>query len=108
MNRLLGKAAFSLVIVLAFMAILIFGCAGTVDYWQGWVFLTIYCAFSIFIVIYLWMYDKALLERRMTGGPWAEGELAQKVIMFFACLCFIGLMVVPALDHRWKWSDVPL
>jgi protein-S-isoprenylcysteine O-methyltransferase Ste14 len=51
--------------------------------------------------------DPQLLERRMRGGPSAEKEPAQKIIMFFASLGFIGLIVVPALDHRFGWSHMP-
>ena len=43
----------------------------------------------------------------MSGGPTAEKEPAQKVIMLFASLGFVGLLVVPALDHRFAWSHMP-
>jgi protein-S-isoprenylcysteine O-methyltransferase Ste14 len=44
----------------------------------------------------------------MGGGPTAEGRKAQKVIMLFASAGFISLLVVPALDFRFGWSQVPL
>src|SRR5262249_1769536 len=37
-----------------------------------------------------------------------EKRTTQKIIMFYASLGFIGLLVVPALDHRFGWSAVPL
>jgi protein-S-isoprenylcysteine O-methyltransferase Ste14 len=40
----------------------------------------------------------------MSGGPTAEKEPTQKIIMLFASLGFIGLMIFPALDHRFAWS----
>jgi protein-S-isoprenylcysteine O-methyltransferase Ste14 len=52
--------------------------------------------------------DPELLGRRMRGGPAAEKEVAQKIIMVFASLGFIGLLVVPALDRRFAWSHIPL
>jgi protein-S-isoprenylcysteine O-methyltransferase Ste14 len=52
--------------------------------------------------------DPALLERRMRGGPAAEKRKAEKVIMFFGTLAFVALIAVPALDHRFGWSEVPL
>jgi protein-S-isoprenylcysteine O-methyltransferase Ste14 len=58
--------------------------------------------------LYLIKKDPALLERRMSGGPTAEKVPAQKVIMLFASIGFIGLLIVPALDHRFGWSIVPL
>jgi protein-S-isoprenylcysteine O-methyltransferase Ste14 len=44
----------------------------------------------------------------MRGGPTAEKEPRQRVIMLFASLGFIALLVVPALDRRFGWSAVPL
>ena len=50
----------------------------------------------------------ALLRRRLSGGPTAEKNKTQKIIMVFATIGFIALLVVPALDHRFQWSNVPL
>jgi protein-S-isoprenylcysteine O-methyltransferase Ste14 len=43
----------------------------------------------------------------MSGGPFAEKEPVQKIIMVLTSLGFIGLLVVPALDHRFAWSRIP-
>jgi protein-S-isoprenylcysteine O-methyltransferase Ste14 len=43
----------------------------------------------------------------MRGGPFAESEPVQKVIMSFASLGFIAGLVVPGLDRRFGWSDMP-
>jgi protein-S-isoprenylcysteine O-methyltransferase Ste14 len=51
--------------------------------------------------------DPKLMERRMRGGPFAEKEMTQKIIMLFVSLGFIGLFVFPALDHRFAWSHMP-
>jgi protein-S-isoprenylcysteine O-methyltransferase Ste14 len=42
----------------------------------------------------------------MSGGPAAEKEKTQKIIMAFASLGFIGLLVLPALDHCLAWSHM--
>lgn len=101
-RNLLLRAAFSLLVVLGLMAASIFASAGTLDYWQAWLFLATYASCSIFSIAHLWKRDRALLERRMRGGPTAEGEPAQKVIMVLASACFIALLVLPPLDHRWN------
>jgi protein-S-isoprenylcysteine O-methyltransferase Ste14 len=44
----------------------------------------------------------------MSGGPTAEREPVQKIIMLFASVGFVGLLAVSALDHRFTWSRVPL
>ena len=82
--------------------------AGTVYYWQAWVFLTIYIGASIPLTLYLMRHDPALLERRMKGGPTAEKQPVQRLIMWCVSIGFIALLVVPALDFRFGWSAVSL
>ena len=53
-------------------------------------------------------HDPALLRRRLRGGPTAEKETVQKIIVLVISIDFVGLLVVPALDHRFGWSSVPL
>jgi protein-S-isoprenylcysteine O-methyltransferase Ste14 len=104
MNILNVKAFGGLLLLLLVMAALLFVPAWTLDYWQAWTFLAVYFASSLAITIYLMKEDPKLLERRMSGGPTAEKEPTQKIIMVFASLGFIGLIVFPALDHRFAWS----
>ena len=72
------------------MAALAFGCAGTLDYRQAWVFLGVFTALSLAITVYLMKNDPGLLERRVRGGPGAEKEAGQKIAMSFASLGFIA------------------
>jgi protein-S-isoprenylcysteine O-methyltransferase Ste14 len=107
MNTLHKKAFGGLLILALVMAALLFISAGTLDYWQAWTFLAVYFASSLAITLYLMKKDPMLLERRMKGGPIAEKEPIQKIIMSFTSLGFIGLIVFPALDHRFAWSHMP-
>jgi protein-S-isoprenylcysteine O-methyltransferase Ste14 len=88
------------------MAALIFIPAGTLDFWPAWLFLAVYFTSSLAITLYLMAKDPALLQRRMRGGPTAEKQTTQKIIMSLTSVGFIGLLVVPALDHRFGWSYV--
>jgi protein-S-isoprenylcysteine O-methyltransferase Ste14 len=106
-----GRSArpwFALAILGVVMGLLLFVLAGTVGYWQGWVYLSIFIVASALITLDLMKRDPALLERRMRGGPMAEKRPAQKLIMLCASIAFIALLVVPALDHRFGWSAMPL
>jgi len=89
------------------MAALLFGGAGSLDYWQAWLFLFVYFAASVAITVYLIRRDPALLARRMRGGPWAETRPVQRLIMLIACVGFLGLIVVPAIDKRLGLSLMP-
>jgi protein-S-isoprenylcysteine O-methyltransferase Ste14 len=105
----LGARAWRAVAGLAVvMALLLFIPAGTVRYWQAWVYLPIFTGVSAVTTLHLLRRDPALLERRMRGGPTAEKRPAQKIIMLCTSIGFIALLVVPALDHRFGWSAVPL
>jgi protein-S-isoprenylcysteine O-methyltransferase Ste14 len=89
------------------MGLLLFVPAGTARYWQAWIYLAVFFGSSLLITLYLMKKDPALLKRRLSGGPTAEKEKTQKIIMFFTTIGFIALLVVPALDHRFGWSRVP-
>ena len=99
MSRLAVKALLSVLLLAALLGIVLFVTAGT-DYWQAWVYLPVFTITSLLTTIYLIRNDPELLERRMRGGPKAEKRTSQRVIMFFMSLAFVGLLVVPALDHR--------
>jgi protein-S-isoprenylcysteine O-methyltransferase Ste14 len=106
MNSLERRAFISLVVLFAVIALLLFSAAGTFHYWQAWLFLTVYFVPSLAITLYLMKQDPALLARRMRGGPFAEKEPAQKIIMSIVSLGFVGLIVLPAIDHRMGWSQL--
>jgi protein-S-isoprenylcysteine O-methyltransferase Ste14 len=107
MSSLHRKGYAGLGILVLVMGALLFGAARTFDYWQAWTFLAFYFTASLAISFYLMKKDPALLARRMSGGPFAEKEPAQRIIMSFASIGFIGLLVLPGLDHRFAWSQMP-
>ncbi len=100
------KALAGLVLLIAATMALLFIPAGTFHYWQAWTFLVFYFIPSVAITVYLMVQDPKLLARRMRGGPRAEKETAQKIIMSVMSVGFIALIVVPALDHRFGWSQM--
>jgi protein-S-isoprenylcysteine O-methyltransferase Ste14 len=108
MSRLETRAWFSLFVLAAVMGLLLFVPAGTVRYWPAWGYLAIFFTASVATTLYLLRNDRALLERRMKGGPAAERRPVQRLIMLATSVGFAGLLVVPALDCRFGWSRVPL
>jgi protein-S-isoprenylcysteine O-methyltransferase Ste14 len=108
MKNLEAKAWLALAVLTVVMAFLLFVPTGTVHYWQAWVYLAIFSGVSALTTLDLIRTDQALLERRMRGGPTAEKQPMQKVIMLGMSIGFIALLVVPALDHRFGWSAVPV
>ena len=102
-----ARAWISLVLVAVLMGLLVLVPAGTIDYWQAWVFLALFFVVSALTTLYLMKHDPALLNRRMKGGPTAEKEPTQRLIMLIASLGFISFLVVSGLDRRFGWSSVP-
>ena len=89
-----------------FFVVLIFWPAGTFDFWQGWLFLGIFAASTVGFTVYLAIYDRPLLERRLKAGPQHEREWSQKIIVSLVLLAFFAYIVLPALDYRYAWSPV--
>ena len=107
-TSLANRAWLSLVVMGVIMGALLFGSAGTLWYWQAWVYLFLFFALSALLTRDLLHRDPALLERRLKGGPQAERRPAQQLIMVVASLAFLSLLVVPGLDFRHHWSSVPI
>jgi protein-S-isoprenylcysteine O-methyltransferase Ste14 len=108
MGALILRAFAGLIGLFAVMAILLFATAWSLAWPQAWVFLAAFFGSSLLITLYLIRADPALLERRVNGGPAAETQPKQQLISACASLGFIGLLVIPALDHRLGWSHLPL
>lgn len=92
--------------VLAFAALLL-GPAGSLRFWQGWLFGFVFIAATSAMSIYFLKHDPKLVERRMQIGPTAEQEPAQKIIMAIFLSGFVVLLALPGFDYRWHWSAVP-
>jgi protein-S-isoprenylcysteine O-methyltransferase Ste14 len=107
MTNLNTRAWISLAVLALVMGLLAFAPAGTLHYWQAWLYLSIFNGASILTTLYLIRHDPALLRRRMKGGPTAERRPTQKLIMLGTSVGFVGLLVVPAIDVRFGWSVVP-
>ena len=108
MSNLARRTVLGFAQLIVVMAIALFGPAWTLDYLQAWVYLLIFVGSASIITVYLWRNDPGLLERRIDAGPTAEKQPLQQLIQAVAAITFIGFLVVPSLDHRLAWSQVPL
>lgn len=107
MSNLYIRAAGRLLQLPLILAVLVFLPAGTLAYWEAWLFSAVFFAGSLALTVYLAIKDPQLLERRMNAGPGAETEKTQKTIMVVALATFAAMPVLSALDHRFGWSAVP-
>jgi protein-S-isoprenylcysteine O-methyltransferase Ste14 len=102
------KSVLGFVQLLVFLGVVLFAPAWTIDYWQAWVYLSVFAGASALITAYLWKHDPKLLERRLNAGPAAEKEKSQKRIQMLAFIAFFGEMILPSIDHRFAWSHISL
>src|SRR5690349_6363322 len=89
------------------MSLLLFVAARSASCWQAWVYFAVFFGASLLTTIDLMKRDPALLERRLSGRPFAEKRTSQRIIMVIASLSILLLLVVPALGYRFGWSQVP-
>jgi len=101
--HIIRSAIFGTVVLL----VLTFVPAGTLYYWQGWVYVATWVIASGAYTAYVARHDPALLKRRTEAGISHEKESAQKIIIFFLFVAFILLAVIPPLDFRFGWSSMP-
>lgn len=85
------------------VGLMLFLPAGSLKYWQAWVFIGILFIPCIFVALYFLKHDPELLVRRMR---FKEKEVQQKTIIKIANLFFLIGFLIPGLDYRYGWSNV--
>ena len=105
---MIARAFGGLLVLLVVLGLALFLPAGTIAYWQAWVYMVCFTLCVIAITVSLMMHDRALLERRIKAGPLAETTATQKLIQSIAQLAFLSVYVISALDWRNGWSSVPI
>jgi protein-S-isoprenylcysteine O-methyltransferase Ste14 len=104
MNSLIVKVVAGFLTSLVVLSACVFLAAGSLDFWEGWVFLLIFFIPQLLIGVYFLRKDPELIKRRLKSG---EKRTRQKVIMALVKLFLLLLVFVPGLDHRFHWSHVP-
>jgi protein-S-isoprenylcysteine O-methyltransferase Ste14 len=88
-----------------FIGLMLFLPAGTFGFWQAWIYCAVIFIPVIFVLLYFLKKDPALLERRMRMR---EKEEKQKTIIKIAFILFFIGFIIPGLDYRYQWSNVPV
>ena len=87
------------------MGLLILLPAGTFDYWQFYVYCGLLMVPMLAVLFYFLKNDPKFLERRSKAK---EKEKAQALISILSTFIFLAGFIIPGLDKRFAWSDVPL
>ncbi len=102
-RQLIRSSSIGIIVLLLFLFIP----AGTLNYWQGWIYAAVFISSSTAYTLYLAKHDPALLKRRTQAGISYEKEPAQKLIISLLFATCIALVILSALDVRFGWSYVP-
>lgn len=94
---------FSLIPIILLLIILV--SAGTLIYWQVYLYITIIVVPMIFVLCYFLRNDPNFLERRTRAK---EKEKDQNIIQFVFSFIFLSGFAIPGFDKRYGWSDVPI
>ncbi len=92
----------------SFFAVLfciIFCAAGSLAFWNGWMYWLVFCVSTTLITIYFLQNDPALIERRICP---VETRPVQRIGQSAAAILFLGGTVfLPSLAYRFGWSSLP-
>lgn len=105
LNKLKIKIPLYFSLAFIILGAVLFIPAGTINYWQAWVFLIILIAVAFFVVIYFFKRSPEFLERRI---KFKEKESTQSKIIAVADIIFFAGFIFAGLDFRFGWSHVPV
>lgn len=93
-----------LLVAVLVLGAMFFLAAGTLLYWEAWVFIAVlFVPMSIFGACLL-RHNPALLERRL---KMREEEPQQKRIVAGSTVILLAAFLLPGVDKRFGWSSVP-
>lgn len=104
-KRILFKVIIRFLLAFIFIGILLFVPAGTLKYYNGWLFMAGLMIPMLFVMIYFYFTDPELLEKRINTK---EKEDVQKAYIKLSIAFYVGVYIIPGLDFRYNWSEVPL
>jgi protein-S-isoprenylcysteine O-methyltransferase Ste14 len=100
--NLKARAAIRFVPALPLMAALLFLPAGSLKFWQGWVFVILFLGNGLLFTVYFYRHDPRLLERRLQSK---EKLSEQRLFRKLWIPLWIIVLALPGLDYRFGWSN---
>ena len=97
------KGIIKLLIGFIILGCLLFIPAGTLSYYNGWLFLGLLFIPMIIVGIILLIKNPKLLEKRLNVK---EKQNEQKIVVLLSALMFISGFVIAGLNYRYKWIEL--
>lgn len=102
--KLLLQAIIKFLLGAIIVGLLIFIPAGTINYFNGLLFMGLLFIPMFIVGIIMFIKSPALLESRLNGK---EKESEQKVVVALSGLMFLSGFIVAGLNYRFNWIELP-
>jgi len=98
------KAYLVPVIIMIVMGLVLFLPAGSLKFWEAWIWWSIISAITLMITAYFLKKDSGLLSRRMKVREKDQLPSIIRILSFLSLLAYF----IPGFDFRYHWSAVPV
>lgn len=102
--KLIFQALWKFLLGLIVVGVLLFVPAGTLDYWQGWLFVALLFVPMFVAGVVLLLRKPELLRKRLETK---EEEKEQKWVVALSGMLFIAMFVLAGLNRRYMWWMLP-
>ncbi|MFN8206021.1 MAG: isoprenylcysteine carboxylmethyltransferase family protein [Bacteroidales bacterium] len=85
------------------LGLVLFLPAGTLRFWQAWIYLAIFSIITLFMLLYFFKKSPELLIRR---SDFRKDDSEREIPSWLKL--FLLMYLVPGFDFRFHWSDVPV
>ena len=102
--KLFSQAIIKFALGIIIIGALIFVPAGTLDYWNGWLFMGILFIPMFIAGIILMIKNPELLRKRLNSK---EKESEQKNVIALSGLMFLSGFIIAGLNYRFEWIKMP-
>ncbi len=86
------------------VSLLLFIPAGTLSYWNAWLFIAVLFIPMLIVGIILMIKNPDLLRKRLNAK---EKETEQKAVILFSGFMFVAGFIISGLNYRFQWLILP-
>ena len=102
--KLFFQAIIKITLGALIVGLLLFVPAGTINYWNGWLFMGILFIPMFLAGIVMMIKNPELLKKRLNAK---EEQSEQKTVVMLSALMFIAGFIVAGLNYRFGWIILP-
>ena len=88
------------------MVLILFWPAGTLRWAEAWIYIILQLGYSVIMVLYFLKHNPEIIKKRMEMK--LPSRLWDRVVMIPVILAMISLLIIPGLNVRYNWSNIPI